>query len=295
MENAILEFIEYLRKTKKISPNTEVSYRRDIEKLSRYLTSARRICNWSSATETDLNAYMLYMEREGYAASSISRTIASMRSFFQFLRKQNLVSYNPAEELKPPKVEKKMPEILSLRQVTALMDQPDLRTNKGLRDSAMLELLYATGIRVSELIGLKVGDVNLQLDFITCIDRSKERIIPFGSSAKRAVTEYLDKARASFLLHGETDVLFTNCQGRPMSRQGFWKVLKGYALSAGIDGDITPHTLRHSFAVHMVENGADLRAVQEMLGHSDISTTQMYVNLNLNRIRDVYGKAHPRR
>jgi integrase/recombinase XerD len=294
MENAILSFIQYLHTTKHSSENTEVSYERDLKKLSRYLTDTYGITDFSQVSATHLSAYMLYMEKQNYAASSVSRNVASIRTFFHYLQRQGLIALSPADDLKPPKAEKKAPEILSIEQVNALLSQPDKRTNKGVRDSAMLELLYATGIRVSELIGLKVQDVNLKLDYITCTDRTKERIIPFGGAAKRALSDYMDNARMSFIAGEDSGSLFTNCQGKPMSRQGFWKLLKGYVRSAGIETDITPHTLRHSFAVHMIENGADLRSVQEMMGHSDISTTQMYLNMNLSRMRNVYERAHPR-
>ena len=295
MQNAILDFIEYLQTTKHSSENTTVSYERDLRKLCRYLKETHGIERWEDVSPTHMNGYMLYMEQQDYAASSVSRNVASARTFFHYMQKTGRLTSNPADDLKPPKAEKKMPEILSIEQVSALLAQPDRHTNKGLRDSAMLELLYATGIRVSELIGLKSGDVNLRFDYITCSDRTKERIIPFGSAAKKALSDYLEESRVSFILGEDKGWLFTNCQGKPMSRQGFWKILKGYARDAGIDVDITPHTLRHSFAVHMIENGADLRSVQEMMGHSDISTTQMYLNMNLSRMRNVYEKAHPRR
>ena len=295
MENAILDFIEYLNTAKHSSENTTVSYERDLKKLYRYLQETQGITRWEDVTETHLNAYMLYMEKKNYAASSVSRNVASVRTFFHFLQKTGVTDSNPADELKPPKAEKKMPEILTIEQVSALLMQPDRNTNKGIRDSAMLELLYATGIRVSELIGLTVGDVNLRLDYINCSDRTKERIIPFGSAAKKSLSDYMNHSRMSFIVGEDKGWLFTNCQGKPMSRQGFWMILKGYARDAGIEGDITPHTLRHSFAVHMIDNGADLRSVQEMMGHSDISTTQMYLNMNLSRMRNVYEKAHPRR
>lgn len=187
-----------------------------------------------------------------------------------------------------------MPEILSIAEVDLLLRQPKTDTPKGIRDKAMLEMLYATGIRVSELIHLKTQDVNLMMGYITCRDE-KERIVPFGGPAKKALEQYLGSARA-VLMHGREDnVLFVNCSGGPMSRQGFWKILKSYAKSAGITADITPHTLRHSFATHLLQNGADLKSVQEMMGHADISTTQMYLHLGVNKIRDVYRKTHPRK
>ena len=199
-----------------------------------------------------------------------------------------------SEDLKAPKIEKKMPEILTTDEVNRLLDQPKGNTPKDIRDRAMLELLYATGIRVSELIGLKVSDVNLQIGYIICRDARKERVVPFGAPAKRALSDYIRSARDLMLADQTSDVLFTNCSGQPMSRQGFWKLVKYYARKAGITADITPHTLRHSFAAHLVENGADLRSVQEMLGHSDISTTQIYANMSQNKLREVYAKNFPR-
>ena len=294
MEEAIQKFIKYLHKTRKASANTEMSYRRDLEKLYRFLNGEPGITAWENVTTTNLNSYMLYMEEQKYASSSISRSVASIRSFFHYLDKRNLIPDNPADELKPPKVEKKLPDILSVHEVDLLLDQPNRETSKGLRDRAMLELLYATGIRVSELISLRLNDVNLKMNYISCAERAKERAVPFGSAAREALTEYLEKARNTFPMAQESDILFTNVSGRQMSRQGFWKLLKGYAALAGIERDITPHTLRHSFAAHMIENGADLKSVQEMLGHSDISSTQIYVNMNLGKMRNVYEKAHPR-
>lgn len=294
MESAIQNFISYLHNTKKTSGNTEVSYERDLKKMVQYFVSEQQIRDVAQITETSLNSYMLYLERNHFAASTVSRSVASMRAFFQYMYKEHMISSDPSESLKPPKVEKKMPEILSVEEVDLLLRQPSERTPKGIRDKAMLEMLYATGIRVSELIHLEITDVNMQMGYIICRDTEKERIIPFGNAAKRALQAYLNGIRDSFLRDENSRVLFTNCSGRPMSRQGFWKVLKAYAREAGIEKDITPHTLRHSFAAHLVQNGADLKSVQEMMGHSDISTTQMYLNMNVHKIRDVYAKAHPR-
>lgn len=278
MEQPIQDYLSYLHKTKHTSSNTEMSYGRDIEKLSDFLRKERNVFGWENVTEVELNAYIERMKEEHYASSSISRTIASMRSFFEYLRNRNRISDNPAEHLKPPKVVRKFPQILTEEQIRALMRQPDKSTSKGLRDSAMLELLCATGIRVSELVSLKVQDIHSDENYITCSDRNKERVIPLNKEAKAALAEYFEKARSTFLNGQNTDLLFTNCKGGPMSRQGFWKVLKGYAHSAGITGDITPHSFRHSFAAHMVKSGVDLRDVQEMMGHSDIATTQKYLN-----------------
>lgn len=294
MKCEIQEFIDYLHKTRGTSKNTEVSYERDLKKLEKYLTEGG-FETAEQITSTVLNSYVLYMERKNFAASSISRSIASIRAFFQFLTQKYRWKENPAEKLKAPKIEKKLPDILSVEEVELLLKQPKENTAKGIRDRAMMELLYATGIRVSELISLKVKDINLKLGYLTCSSGERERVIPFGTTAKQAVEHYMEGARKILLGEQESDYLFLNCSGKSMSRQGFWKVLKGYAASAGIQQDITPHTLRHSFAAHLVQNGADLKSVQEMMGHSDISTTQIYMNMNIHKIRDVYMKAHPRK
>ena len=294
MKCEIQEFIDYLHNTRGTSKNTEVSYERDLKKLEQYLTE-EGIETGEQVTSTVLNSYVLYMERRNFAASSISRSIASIRAFFFFLCQKDGWKENPAEKLKAPKIEKKLPDILTVEEVDLLLRQPKGNTAKGIRDKAMLELLYATGIRVSELIGLKVNDINLKLGYLNCSSGGRERVIPFGTTAKQAVENYMAKSRAQLLGEGKSDFLFLNCSGKSMSRQGFWKVLKGYAASAGIHQDITPHTLRHSFAAHLVQNGADLKSVQEMMGHSDISTTQIYMNMNIHKIRDVYMKAHPRK
>lgn len=294
MKCEIEEFIGYLHNTRGTSKNTEVSYERDLKKLERFLTE-EKIESVEQVNDTLLNSYVMYMERKNFAASSISRSIASIRAFFHFLCQTRGWKENPAEHLKAPKIEKKMPGILTIDEVDLLLKQPRENTAKGIRDRAMLELLYATGIRVSELISLTLKDINLKLGYITCSSGEKERVIPFGSAAKRSVEHYMEGARAELLGSQESEMLFLNCSGKSMSRQGFWKVLKSYAEAAGIQQDITPHTLRHSFAAHLVQNGADLKSVQEMMGHSDISTTQIYMNMNMNKIRDVYMKAHPRR
>ena len=254
----------------------------------------RGIGDVNDITKNDLNAYVESMEAQKFAAATISRNIASLKAFFHYLVKEEIVTEDIAEELKAPKIEKKIPEILTMDEVIRLLDQPKGDSPKEIRDKAMLELLYATGIRVSELISLKVSDVNLKMGYILCRDANKERIIPFGKEAKNALVKYLDKTREEMIGGNDSDVLFSNCSGQAMSRQGFWKLIKYYAKKADIKSEITPHTLRHSFAAHLVENGADLRSVQEMLGHSDISTTQIYANMNHNHIREVYAKAHPR-
>lgn len=293
MENEINAFMLYLHNIKKTSENTEMSYRRDLVKVMNYMQE-QGIEDVRKITATNLNSYILYLEKNKFSAATISRNIASLKAFYHYMCKEGLVAEDVAEVLHAPKIEKKMPEILSTDEVVRLLEQPSGDTAKEIRDKAMLELLYATGIRVTELITLKLSDVNLQMGYIVCRDNGKERVIPFGNEAKSALIRYLEGTRSAMIKDAESEYLFANCSGQPMSRQGFWKLIKYYAKKAGIVADITPHTLRHSFAAHLVENGADLRSVQEMLGHSDISTTQIYVNMNRNRLREVYAKAHPR-
>lgn len=293
METYLEGFIQYLKDIKKSSKNTILSYQRDLRKFFAYLQEAR-IWDITKVNQTNLNSYMLYMEKENFAASTVSRNIATLKSYFMYLFKQGIISQDPADQLKAPKIEKKMPGILTVEEVNLLLSQPSGNSNKELRDKAMLELLYATGIRVSELISLTMEDINLTSGYIRVREGSRERVIPFGHAARLALKNYLDHAREGMIAAEDEPVLFTNCSGQPMSRQGFWKVLKQYAKRAGIETDITPHTLRHSFAAHLVENGADLHSVQEMLGHSDVSTTQIYAKFNNNRIKEVYSKAHPR-
>ncbi len=287
-------FITYLHNVKKMSANTEMSYRRDLGKLQKYLES-QNVVQLDKVTETNLNSYVLYLEKNGFAAATVSRNIASMKAFFHYCNKEQDLKEDPSEKLKSPKIEKKIPEILTMEEVVRLLEQPKGDTPKEIRDKAMLEILYATGIRVSELINLEISDVNMQMNYIMCRDANKERAIPFGNEARHALIRYLESSRSAMVEDTDSAVLFANCSGKKMSRQGFWKLIKYYAKKAGITADITPHTLRHSFAAHLVENGADLRSVQEMLGHSDISTTQIYATMNHNRIREVYTRAHPRR
>ena len=293
MEKEIGAFITYLHNVKNTSSNTEMSYRRDLEKVQHFM-DARGIHELKAVTAQDLADYVKYLEDNKFAAATVSRNIASLKAFYHYMVQEGLVEEDIADKLKAPKIEKKAPEIMSPDEVVRLLEQPSGDSPKEIRDKAMLELLYATGIRVTELITLTLSDVNMQMNFILCRDRTKERIIPFGAAAKNAMTRYLDGTREEMLENKSSEVLFANCSGQPMSRQGFWKLIKHYAKKADIKADITPHTLRHSFAAHLVENGADLRSVQEMLGHSDISTTQIYANLNHNHIREVYAKAHPR-
>ncbi len=293
MEREVQEFISYLHNVKKTSNNTELSYKRDLAKVCLFMEK-RGISGVGAVKADDLKDYIKSLEEQKLAAATVSRNIASIKAFFQYMLQQGKITNDVSHNLKAPKIEKKIPEILTMDEVAALLEQADGDSPKEIRDKAMLELLYATGIRVTELITLKVSDVNISMNFILCRDAHKERMIPFGNKARIALVRYLDGTRDEIVEDKSSDVLFANCSGKPMSRQGFWKLIKHYAKKAGITADITPHTLRHSFAAHLVENGADLKSVQEMLGHSDISTTQIYANMNHNRIREVYAKAHPR-
>lgn len=293
MEKAMEAFISYLHNVKVTSENTVMSYQRDLNKLRKFLET-RQIVNTEDIRYEDLLDFVEELKEQQYKAATISRHIASMKAFYHYLVKERWVDADISENLRAPKIEKKLPEIMSMEEAVSLLEQPGGSSPKEIRDRAMLELLYATGIRVTELITLKVTDVSLQMGFIICRDGIKERVIPFGNKAKNALFRYLETGREALLQHSDNDVLFVNCSGQPMSRQGFWKLIKFYARKAGIESEITPHTLRHSFAAHLVENGADLRSVQEMLGHSDISTTQVYAVLNQNHLREIYAKAHPR-
>lgn len=293
MLNQISKFIEYIHTEKNSTENTEVSYKRDLIKMSEYLKQ-NDITNLADVTREVLESYVDYMEEQGKASSTISRTIASMKNFFHYAERQGWVAISPAEMLKAPKLDKKAPSILTVEQMDCLLSQPGNKTLKDLRDKAMLELLYATGIRVSELINLTVADVDMEQECISCHGRDKVRTVPFGSQAKKALEVYMNEARSEIVTSTGVPYLFTNCNGEQMSRQGFWKLIKYYGKKAGIKEEITPHTFRHSFAAHLLENGADLKDVQDMLGHADISTTQLYLTMKKAHIRDSYA-VHPRR
>ena len=274
MENAIQEYITYLHDVKKTSYNTEISYKRDLKKAAAFFKE-QDITDPADITVTSVNSYLLYLEKDHMSTATVSRNIASLRSFFRFLQKEHRISQDPSESIKPPKVEKKQSDVLTVEEVRTLLSQPNTATDKGMRDKAMLELLYSTGIRVSELVHLKLGDLNQELGYITCRESGKERTVPFGKETGKAVAAYLDSARGRLLKGKESEFLFSNCSGPPMSRQGFWKVLKSYAQKAGIEKDITPHTMRRSFATHMLQSGESIYDLQRILGHADVATTQL--------------------
>lgn len=293
MEELILGFGSYLSKEKQLSANTLESYNRDIRQYIQYLEE-KQINLFNSTNKTTIITYMIYLQKLGKATSTISRNLASIRSFYQYLLLNKMVEVDPTINLESPKTEKKPPSILSLKEIDTLLNQPEDDSPKGIRDKAMLELLYATGIRVTELISLNLGDVNINMGYIRCNSSNKERIIPIGSIALKALKDYLEAYGKMVSTTQEDSPLFMNVQGKRLTRQGFWKIIKAYTKKANIQKKITPHTLRHSFATHLIQNGADLKSVQEMLGHSDISTTQVYMNLSKNKIKEVYNKTHPR-
>ena len=288
----IAAYGDYLAEEKHASQNTICSYLRDVTQFSEYLAEYQG-CGLRQADGAMVQDYMAWMRGRGKSAASVTRFLASVKSFYNFLLAAGAVEANPAKGISAGRAERKYPEILTSKEVELFLDQPQCVDAKGYRDHAMLELLYATGIRVSELISLNLEDLNLAAGFIRCASRGKERIIPLYHTAVKALQDYVRDIRPQLIADGEERALFVNMNGERMSRQGFWKIIKFYQEKAGIEKDITPHTLRHSFAVHLLENGADLRSIQEMLGHADISSTQIYAHIIKQRLQDVYRKAHP--
>lgn len=293
MNTYVKEYTSFMTDIRHKSLNTVGSYKRDVTQYISYLDGTG-VTDISSTTKTTVLSYLLYLQKEGRASSTVSRTLASLRSYYLFMMQNGVVKSNPTSNLEAPHVEKKIPKILSGEEVELLLEQPKDCDNKGIRDKAMLELLYATGIRVSELINLDVSDVNVPMSFVRCKGGKKERIIPMGHQAKDALENYINNVRKYMVKDENETALFVNCSGARLSRQGFWKLIKYYQHIAGIETDITPHTLRHSFAAHLLENGADLHSIQEMMGHADISSTQVYSRMINSKIKDVYAKAHPR-
>lgn len=293
MENIIKEFMEFLRSTKEMSENSLNAYFRDIKQFAIFLEE-KHIRQFDQINNTTIITYILKLKNEGKAAATINRTVSSVRAFFDFLFRKGLIESNPVVNIKIPKMDKKIPDYLTQEEVEKLLEQPD-NSIKGIRDRAILEVLYATGVRVSELIEMNINDINLKMGFVTCSgEHGKARIIPLGKPSKMALDQYLNGNRDK-LLKGKTEsALFVNYAGERMTRQGLWKIIKNYTSKAGIDKQITPQIVRHSFAVHLVQNGADLRSLQELLGHCDISTTQIYTEVIRNRIKEVYDKSHPR-
>ncbi|SHS38432.1 tyrosine recombinase XerD [Mycobacteroides abscessus subsp. abscessus] len=295
MEDELKDFMHFLIVEKALAKNTIVSYERDLKAYVKYIKTVENVQSINGIGRIQIVHFLGHLKEQGKSSRTIARNIASIRAFHQFLLREKVAEQDPSVHIETPQLERTLPKVLNLQEVERLLEAPKLTTHYGLRDKAMLELLYATGIRVSELIGLNLDDAHLTMGFVRCIGKgNKERIIPLGRTAATAIQEYLNKGRPQFIKNQREESLFVNHHGRRLTRQGFWKILKGLTKEAGIEKDLTPHTLRHSFATHLLENGADLRAVQEMLGHSDISTTQIYTHVTKTRLKDVYSQFHPR-
>jgi integrase/recombinase XerD len=290
------DFLHFLIVEKGLAKNTIVSYERDLKSYLHYLQTVEQITDVNQITRIHIIQFLNHLRKEGKSAKTLARHVASLRSFHQFLLREKMADQDPSVHIESPHLERSLPKVLTLSEVEALLEAPDRSKPSGLRDAAMLELLYATGIRVSELVNLNLDDLHLTMGFLRCIGKgNKERIIPVGKTALHVLDQYLQYGRPNMQSKKyRTDALFLNHHGNRLTRQGFWKILKGLAKKANIEKELTPHTLRHSFATHLLENGADLRAVQEMLGHADISTTQIYTHVTKTRLREVYSKFHPR-
>ena len=291
--NPVIAFENYLLHTKHASDNTVASYMRDIRQFRDYMTDVEDM-DLSRCDRDCICRYTTFLREKGKSPATVTRGIASLRSFFSFLESENFVEENPVQNIPQEKSEKKLPQILSGYEVEELLKQPDSKEQKGLRDKAMLETLYATGMRVSEMISLNVSDVNLIGAFIRCQWNGKNRMIPLYPAAVKALTIYIRDIRPQLTSSSDNTALFVNMSGDRMTRQGFWKIIKYYQQKAKINKEITPHTLRHSFAAHLLERGADIHALQEMLGHSDISSTQIYTQFVKQNLKNVYNKTHPR-
>lgn len=292
MEKQIKSFLEFLQNDKRLSDNTLQSYRRDILQYKEYVETNK--INYNKVSKVEIKKYLEHLQDLNKKTSTISRNLASIRSFYQFLLRNKKVTEDPTEGIQSPKIEKKAPNILSAQEVELLLEQPNNIDLKGIRDKAMLEFAYATGMRVTEIISLDIDDVNLEEGYVVCRHNGKQRSIPIGSISLKALDDYIKNARSILIKDDNNKALFVNINGKRLTRQGFWKIVKYYKEQAHITKEITPHVLRHSFATHLLQNGADLKAIQSMLGHSDISSTQVYMQFQDDGLKDVYKKAHPR-
>jgi integrase/recombinase XerD len=295
VDKYIEAFIDFIQYEKGLSVNTQAAYRRDLHKFADYLISVCQVTSWENVNKKDIVHFLSEEMESGVTNSTVARTFSSIKGFYKFMVREEYIELNPTSDLETPKIRRKLPQVLSIEEVDKLMQQPDLLLPLGLRDRAMLELMYGTGVRVSELLALQLEDINIMAGFLRCMGKGrKERIVPVNQTAINWVERYLAKSRNHLLRRNQERSLFLNAHGGKLSRQGFFKILAQYAEKSGIKKEITPHMLRHSFATHLLENGADLRAVQEMLGHADISTTQIYTHLSKSRLREVYHQCHPR-
>ena len=292
MEKQLKQFFRFLEVDKKASNNTLQSYKRDLKQFKEYLEENN--IKYSKVTEQDVQNYLKHLEEQNKKPSTISRTIASIRAFYQYEVKTNNKIQNPTENIQSPKIEKRTPCVLTSEEVELLLEQPNDVDLKGIRDKAMLEFAYATGMKVTEIISLDIGDVRLSQATVLCRHGNRQRVIPLGRMSLIALKDYIENARNILVKTDKEQALFVNLNGRRLTRQGFWKIIKYYQEQAHITKDITPHTLRHSFATHLLQNGADLKAIQTMLGHSDISSTQVYMQFQNDGLNDIYKKSHPR-
>ena len=292
MEKQLKLFFKFLENDKKLSDNTLQSYKRDIKQFKEYLNQKGK--DYSNITKEDMKEYIEHLQSIGKKASTISRCIASIRSFYQYELKNKKVEQDPTDQIQSPKIEKRVPSVLTSKEVALLLEQPKDVDLKGIRDKAMLEFAYATVMRVTEIISLNLEDVNIEEGYVTCKNGSKQRNIPLGTMSLKALKEYIENARGILIKDESEKSLFVNINGKRLTRQGFWKIIKYYKEQAHITKDITPHVLRHSFATHLLQNGADLKAIQTMLGHSDISSTQVYMQFQDEGLKNIYKKAHPR-
>ncbi len=295
MDRYLSDFINYLSSEKKMAQNSLEAYKRDVLEFAEVIREKQKLF-LNEASNTEVVAYLLKLKNEGKSAATVNRKVASLRAFYNYLTAQKIMSDNPTVNIKSPKIERKSIEYLTIEEIENLLGKPD-QSIKGLRDRAILELLYATGIRVSEIVEMNIEDVNLRMGFVTCTgEHGKARIIPMGRPSRAAVEEYIYEVRPKFLREANSGekALFVNYSGNRLTRQGLWKLLKEYARLAGIENKLTPQTLRNSFAVHMIQNGADLKSLQELMGHEDISATQIYLSVSKNRIKEVYDRSHPR-
>ncbi|PLT28264.1 site-specific tyrosine recombinase XerD [Peribacillus deserti] len=296
MQDQIRDFLHFLTVEKGLSHNTIISYERDLKSYLKFLMNVEQIQDWNSCQRVSIIHFLSHLKGQGKSSKTLARHIASIRSFHQFLLREKAADHDPSVHIESPQAERSLPKVLSMEEVEALLAAPKTDNPLGLRDKAMLEVLYATGMRVSELISLELTDVHTNMGFVRCVGKgNKERIIPIGQAALQAIDDYLNKGRHLLVKKkNKNDSLFLNHHGSKLTRQGYWKILKKLSQEAKIEKELTPHTLRHSFATHLLINGADLRAVQEMLGHADISTTQIYTHVTNVRLKDVYTKFHPR-
>ena len=292
MEKDIKNFLEFIKSDKKLSKNTLESYQRDILQYQEYLEEKK--INYKEFNNENVLGYLDYLKGLDKKASTISRHLASIRLFYQYLLKNKIVKEDPTKGIQSPKIEKKAPSVLSSQEVSLLLEQPNGEGLKSIRDKAMLEVAYATGMRVTEIISLNVSDIDIESSLVTCKNENKQRIIPLGKLSLSALKEYMTIARPNMIKDDNETALFVNVNGKRLTRQGFWKIIKFYKEQAHITKDITPHVLRHSFATHLLQNGADLKSIQTMLGHSDISSTQVYMQFQDDSLKNIYNKAHPR-